>query len=149
MKKRIALVALMLAAFGAFAWSQDAGTSTLDDATIASLDTPKDKYGIPTGLYAFDVELTNYRTVVKAGEGNATLIGVLGGICIGGGGAPALPAPDLVWAPYGAATNIPYGDFAVGVGVVVVGYDLFSVVPGIDKNKKAMATLYAERYGAY
>lgn len=116
---------------------------------LAALETPKDKYGVPSGLYPLDLQLDTYRSSIKSGEGNATLFGIIGGICVGGGIALAIGVPELVWAPYGGNTGIPYGYFVAGVGIGMVGYDLFGILPGISKNKKAILKLYGDKYGMY
>ena len=58
----------------------------------------------------------------------------------------AVAAPNLVWAPYGAASGIPYGYFIAGVGAGVGLYAVIAIPPGIKKNEEALISTFKTKY---
>jgi hypothetical protein len=111
-----------------------------------ALATEKDSYGIPQGIYSMDFELDELKRTIESQQSS---MAILGGVSIGlmvGGIIFALAAPQLVWAPFGAATTIQYGYFVTGLGAVFGLYAVIAIPPGIKKNKEALTSTFESKY---
>jgi hypothetical protein len=124
-------------------------TAATDEELLQALATDMDKYGLPEGIYQYDPLLLQLKTGIQNTETASTLYMTFGGIFIVGGVVLAFAAPDLVWAPYGAETNIPYGYFMAGLGGGFIIYDLLAVNPSISNQKKNLKKEFNDTYGEY
>ena len=124
-------------------------TVATDEELLEALATDMDKYGLPEGIYQYDPLLTQLKLAIQNTETVSTLYMTFGGIFVVGGVALAIGVPDLVWAPYGAETDIPYGYFLVGLGGGLVIYDLVAVNPSLSNQKKNIKKKFNETYEGY
>ncbi len=154
MGRIIALVTALLLPLGVV-YAQEAssaGTAAGEPATDksqsveAALGSPLDQWGIPQGMYEVDRVLLLRRQSLVATQTTNIVVSSLAAVLVPGGLLLAALVPELVWAPYGNATRIPWGYFACGVGVVLGIYDLAVVLPDIHKQEQALKDSFVKRY---
>lgn len=152
MRNRLAgvLCALLVAGSG-FAQESIFLTATVvpppsADQLSNAMSTPKDSYGLPNGIYALDPTLASFRDLVQQKQAGSNILfwGGLG--CLPLGYLLAQAVPELVWAPYGTTTDIPYGYFVMAAGGVLVIWDLIGVAPAVQKLKEQLLKAFAESY---
>jgi hypothetical protein len=106
----------------------------------------KDRFGIPEDIYGINAALKAYKDKIENEEVSSAFVFWSGVGLIPLGYILAQTMPQLVWAPYGVATGIPYGYFAMGAGGAFIIWDLALIGPGIDKMKAAMTKFYNDSY---
>jgi hypothetical protein len=111
-----------------------------------ALDSPADRHGIPARLYDLDAELAGHKATLEQMEGTAQFQGIFGAILLGGGVLIGLAAPDLVWAPFGMPTGIPWGYAIAGVGVVTELMFL-GTLSTVEGQRKLLRDAFVARYG--
>jgi hypothetical protein len=144
----VAFFVLALCAFAddsAFLTATSIPSPTQEEIKKA-LGSPKDRFGIPQDVYGINLALKAYKSMVEESEVSSAIVFWGGLVLMPLGYMVNVLEPDLVWAPYGIATGIPYGYFVMGAGGVFVIVDLVSVGPEIEKLKKKMASFFAESY---
>jgi hypothetical protein len=151
--KRIAIVfvALFALSFSAFAENSVFFTATAipspsPDELRKALNSPKDRYGIPGGIYGIDSVMKAYKKTLDSKENQSAFAFWSGVAFLPIGYYLADAVPDLVWAPYGAVTGIPYGYFVMGVGAGFIIWDLVGISPEINKLKQKMVKIFASSY---
>jgi hypothetical protein len=121
--------------------------SLITDDIRAALQTQRDEFGIPIGIYNFDRKLIGYRQLAIDAQSNSIIYGIAGGCLVAGGIVLSLAAPDLVWAPFYVETPIQYGYFVAGLGTVFLICDLCFIMPDISKRKTELKFAYEQTYG--
>jgi len=115
---------------------------------VSALRSSKDEYGIPVELYSMDAKLNRLKAAVKTAESDSLLYAITGGICVGGGILLGSAVPELVWAPYGNETSVPYGYMLAGVGGILLVMDLF-ILPSIEPNRAKLKETFESTYRKY
>jgi hypothetical protein len=170
MKKAVALTLFLLMGLCAFAQSEE--TTEIETLPITEMEeiaeepsTPelseeeerlirifngeRDEYDVPTQLYTIDDHLKIKLTKYERESQNAGTMGVTSLILTGLGAVLAVATPDLVWAPSGNATGIPYGYFLMAVGGGVGLYTLFVPLPNSSRYKSDFQDYYSTTYSEY
>lgn len=124
----------------------DEESGDLDEEIKVAMESMPDKYDIPQDLYRLDKRLLIYKTTITSKKNSAGWFG-FGGLALAGLGVVLWQAaPNLVWAPYGNETEIPYGIFLVGLGGGFSIYSLVGILPSIPKAENSLREYYKTHY---
>jgi len=123
-----------------------ADTPTPSPAITRALSTPTDSYGVPEGLYAVDYEMNAIKNSIDSQKRSLALLGGFGAAFVVLGLVTGAAAPELVWAPGGSMTEVPWGYALAGLGAGVGLYGVIAIPPGIQRNKAALTRTFESKY---
>lgn len=146
MKKIAILIILILITGTVFS---DSMTEEEAAKIVKAFNGSLDIFGVPEDLYIIDYDLNFKKTRYKSSKSTQDILGITSIIIVPAGILIGLFIPELVWAPYGAQTEIPWGYIIAGVGAGIGIYDLIAIVPKTKRYKIEFLDYYNTKYADY